>query len=128
MESGRQGAKWRSQRESGPPNPAAGERDQSLLSPFQPKANKRLGLHADSRFEFRITSFPISSFALTLRNFHARLDRECGGFFVSRVHVPGDSDSGVVGQHAIQALGHFGGSVGDGHLSRVRRVVNIIIA
>ena len=38
------------------------------------------------------------------------------------IRVPDHADSGVVGEHPLEADGHLGRAVGDDHLARVQRV------
>ena len=65
---------------------------------------------------------------LSLGQLHRDLDSlllgEVLGFVVAGVHVAGDADAGIVGQHALDALRHVVGAVGDGDLSGVLRVAD----
>ena len=58
--------------------------------------------------------------------YHRHLDigRPCGfqGILVAGVRVPGDADSGIVGQDALDPRTHLGCPVCDKHLARVQRV------
>jgi hypothetical protein len=53
---------------------------------------------------------------------YALLHGKFAGFFVPRVRVPGNTDAGIVGEDAFDALGHRLGSVSNRYLAGVKRV------
>ncbi len=73
--------------------------DDTLLSP---------GLHCNSNH----------------RHFYAVSLREIDGFRVPRIHVPRDTQPGIVGQYAFDAFRHLFRSVRDGDLSGMLRITD----
>src|SRR5712691_1522141 len=65
---------------------------------------------------------PRGAYPLRHGNLHAGLARELDGFGIAGVGVSGNTDAGIVGEHALDARGHFFGAVGDRDLSGVLRV------
>src|ERR1700730_16673897 len=65
---------------------------------------------------------------LSLRLEHGNLDARFAGevdrFGVTRVGVSRDADAGIVGEHPLDALGHFFRAIGDDHLAVIRRVAD----
>ena len=57
-------------------------------------------------------------------NLDARFAGEADGFGVARIGVSRDAESGIVGEDALDAPGHFFCAIGDGHLAGMLRVTD----
>ncbi len=55
---------------------------------------------------------------------HSSCPGEIPRFVVAGIRMARDTDSRVIRQHAIQALGHFVRSVGDDDLARMQRIAD----
>src|SRR5258708_13854190 len=58
------------------------------------------------------------------RYLHALLLSKVRSFVIPRIHVPGHTDSRIIGKNALDALGHCVRSVGHGDLAGMERVAN----
>lgn len=47
------------------------------------------------------------------RNLHTFFARGICRLLISRIHVPGDAEAGIVGEYAVQTFSGFVGAVGD---------------
>src|SRR5271156_5903094 len=70
------------------------------------------------------TTYQMRELFTAHRDFYTGLFREGNGVGITGVHVAGDADAGIIGQHALNAFAHFFRAVGDRHLAGVQRVAN----